>query len=103
MKKYELMISDIVDSNYNKKLKQPVMYLSRMLNKHEVNYWLTELKITRIVWAIQKTCHLIKSCTTIKVFTDYSSIVDVLNSHSLKTSSSVRQNLRHICASQFIS
>ena len=47
--------------------------------------------------------HFIESSTTVKVFTDHSSAVDVLNSCSLKTSSSVRQNLRCVRASQFIS
>jgi len=47
--------------------------------------------------------HLIESSAIVKVFTNYSSTVDVLNSRSLKTSSSVRQNLRYIRASQFIS
>ena len=38
MERNELTASDIVNGNYDKMLEYPVLYLSRMLNKHEVNY-----------------------------------------------------------------
>ena len=49
MESNRLTASDIVNGNYDKKLEHPVLYLSRMLNKHEVNYWPTELEIAGIV------------------------------------------------------
>ena len=96
IEKHGLTEGDIINGNYDKKLEHPVMYLSQMLNRHEVNYWPTELEIAGIVWAIQKTRHLIKSSAIVKVFTDHSSVADVLSTRSLKTSSSVQQNLRHV-------
>jgi hypothetical protein len=44
-----------------------------------------------------------EGCVAVKVYTDHKSAEDVLNSRSFKTTSSVRQNLRLIRASQFIS
>jgi len=49
MKKHRLIENDIVNGNYEKKLEHPIIYLSRMFNKHEVNYQPTELEITEIV------------------------------------------------------
>lgn len=98
-----LIVDNILIANYDRKLEKPVVYLSRMLSKHEHNYWPTELKIAGIVWSIQKTRHLVEGTYHIKVYTDHKSAEDVLTSTSLKTSSTVRQNLRLIRASQFLS
>jgi hypothetical protein len=77
--------------------------LSKQLNKHEVHYWPTELEIAGIVWSVQKLRHLIEGFAVTKVITDHKPAADILMSKTLKTSSSVRQNLRLIRASQFIS
>jgi len=49
MEKHGLSVSDIINRNYDQELEHPVMYLSWILNKHEVNYWPTELEIARII------------------------------------------------------
>jgi hypothetical protein len=61
------------------------------------------LEIAGIVWSVQKLRHLIEGATAVKIFTDHKSAEDILSSTTLKTTSSVRQNLRLIRASQFIS
>lgn len=45
-----------------------ILFLSRMLNTAEANYWLTELEVANIVWIIKRVRHLID-------FTDVSSII----------------------------
>jgi hypothetical protein len=99
MKEHKLSIEDILNGNYDHNLERPVLYLSRLLSKYEVNYWPTELEIAGIVWVIQKTRHMLEGCVAIKVYTDHKSAEDVLNSRTFKTTSSVRQNLRLIRAS----
>ena len=49
MDKHSLTTEDIMNGKYDRKLEKPVMYLSRMLNKHEVHYWPTELEIAGII------------------------------------------------------
>ena len=103
MKKESLSIEDILNGRHDHKLERPITYLSKQLNKHEVHYWPTELEIAGIVWSVQKLRHLIEGSDYVKVFTDHKAAEDILASKTLKTSSSVRQNLRLIRASQFMS
>ncbi len=49
-----------------------ILFLSRMLNTAEANYWSTELKVADIVWIIKRVHHLID-------FTDISSIIIYIN------------------------
>jgi hypothetical protein len=98
-----MSVDDVLNGNYDCKLEKPVLYLSRTLSKHEHNYWPTELEIAGIVWSVQKTRHLIEGTNHVKICTDHKSAEDVLTSTTLKTSSAVRQNLRLIRASQFLS
>jgi hypothetical protein len=87
-----LTVHDILTANYDRKLEKPVLYLSRMLSKHEHNYWPTELEIARIVWAVQKTRHLEEGTNHVKIYTDHKSAEDILTSTSLKTNAAVCQN-----------
>jgi len=103
MDKEGLISEDILNGRYNRKLERPVTYISKQLNKHEVHYWPTELEIAGIVWTIQKLRHLIECVGATKIFTDHKPAADILASKQLKTSSSVRMNLRLIRASQFVS
>jgi hypothetical protein len=96
-------IEDILNGKHDRRLERPVMYLSRLLNRHEVNYWPTELEIAGIVWSTQKTRHMIENSNHVKIFTDHKAAEDILTMKNFKTSSAVRQNLRLIRASQFIS
>jgi hypothetical protein len=103
MDKKNLSVEDILHGRHDRKLEHPVTYLSRMLNKHEVNYWPTELEIAGIVWTMQKIRHLIEGPSPTKVFTDHEGAEDIMDMTTLKTKSAVRQNLRLIRASQFVS
>ena len=103
MEENGLTVEDIVNGNYDRQLEHPVMYLSKQLNKHEQHYWSTELEIAGIVWAVQKTRHLVEGNNCVKLYTDHKSAEDILNSTTLKSTSTVRQNLRLIRASQFLS
>lgn len=49
-----------------------ILFLSRMLNIAEANYWSTELKVTNIIWIIKRVRHLID-------FTDVSLIIIYIN------------------------
>jgi len=49
MQSQHITFEDIISDNYDRKLKKPVLYFSRILNKHKHNYWSTELKIVSIV------------------------------------------------------
>ena len=91
-----LSVADIMSGNYDRKLEKPVMYLSRLLNKHEANYWPTELEIAAIVWAVQKTRYMVEGAIAVKLYTDHQAAQDILSMKTFKTSSTVRQNLRLI-------
>jgi hypothetical protein len=103
MREYGLALEDIVNGNYDRKLERPIMYLSRKLNRYEMNYWSTELEIAGIVWAVQKTRHFIEGNKHIKFYTDHKPAEDVFVSTQLRTTASARQNLRLTRASQFLS
>ena len=104
MAEHSLTLENIMNGNYPRDLERPVMYLSRLLSKYEVNYWPTELEIAGIVWSMQKMRHMIEGSVAVKIYTDHKSAEDVLNSRTLsKTTSTVRMNLRLIRASQFVS
>src|ERR1700676_2455571 len=103
MESQSLNVADIMSGKYDRKLEKPVMYLSRLLNKHEANYWPTELEIAAIVWAVQKTRYMVEGAIAVKLYTDHQAAQDILSMKTFKPSSTVRQNLRLIRASQFIS
>jgi hypothetical protein len=103
MEKENLTIDAIISGKYNRKLERPITYISKQLNKHEIHYWPTELEIAGIVWTIQKLRHLIEGIGPTMLYTDHKPAADILSSTTLKTSSSVRMNLRLIRASQFVS
>jgi RNase H-like domain found in reverse transcriptase len=62
-----MTVEDILNGKHDRRLERPVMYLSRLLNRHEVNYCPTELEIVGIVWAVQKTRHLIEGTSHVKI------------------------------------
>lgn len=84
---------------------QPIMFLSKMLNQAEQNYWPTELEVAGIVWVIKKVRHMIESTrkAPVVVFTDHSAAVPISRQTSLTTSSTDKLNLRLVRASQYLS
>ena len=84
---------------------QPIMFLSKILNAAERNYWPTELEVAGLVWVVRKTRHLINSSRkppTI-IYTDYSAAVPISKQTSMTSSSTDKLNLRLVQASQYLS
>ena len=84
---------------------QPIMFLSKMLNQAEQNYWPTELEVAGIVWVVRKSRHMIESSKKppTVVFTDHSAAVPISTQTSLSSSSTDKLNLRLVRASQYLS
>lgn len=84
---------------------QPIMFLSKMLNQAEQNYWPTELEVAGIVWVIKKVRHMVESTKKppTVVYTDHSAAVPISRQTSLTTSSTDKLNLRLVRASQYLS
>lgn len=84
---------------------QPIMFMSKLLNTAESNYWPTELEVAGIVWAVKKIRHLIESSEVppVIVYTDHSAAVPIARQTTLTTSSTDKLNLRLVRASQYLS
>ena len=56
---------------------QSIMYLNKMFNSIEHNYWLTKLKIINIIWMIKKIRYIIEfnKKSFIIIYTDHFAIV----------------------------
>jgi RNase H-like domain found in reverse transcriptase len=80
---------------------QPILFLSRLLNKAEQNYRPTEMEIAGTVWAVRKLKHMVESSTTppTKIFTDHGAITGIIRQRSMQTESTDQSNLRLIRAS----
>ena len=84
---------------------QPILFLSKMLNQAEKNYWPTELEVAGIVWVIKKVRHMVESTKKppVVVYTDHSAAVPISRQTSLTSSSTDKLNLRLVRASQYLS
>ena len=79
------------------------MFLNRLLNKTEKNYWSIELKVTCLIWTLQKICHLVKFATYFTIiYTNHVTIIKIACQISLSTISTDKLNLCLIQASQYI-
>ena len=89
---------------FNRTDVQPILFLSKMLNQAEANYWPTELEVAGLVWVVRKVRHMIESTKkpTI-IYTDHSAAVPISKQASLTTSSTDKLNLRLVRASQYLS
>ena len=84
---------------------QPILFLSKLLNSAERNYWPTELEIAGIVWVMKRTRHMIESTKVppVIIYTDHAAAVPISRQTSLITSSTDKLNLRLVRASQYLS
>lgn len=98
-----ISIENIRAQKYDRRLERPILFLSRDLTAAEHNYWPSELETQAVVWAIQKTRHLVEQNPEVIVFTDHEAIIAISKMKSLKTTSIDRQNKKLIRASQFLS
>ena len=80
-----------------------ILFLSRMLNTAETNYWSTELKVADIVWIIKRVRHLIDftDVSLIIIYIDHSTAISISRQTSLFTSSINKLNLRLMRVSQY--
>ena len=80
-----------------------IMFLSRLLNKIEKNYWSTKLKVTCLVWILWKICHFVKFATHFTIiYTDHAAIIKIACQISLSIISTDKLNLCLIQAFQYI-
>ena len=105
---FAAMIYHVVDDpeeSFPRTAVQPILFLSKMLNQAEQNYWPTELEVAGIVWVIKKVRHMIESTKKppVVVYTDHSAAVPISRQTSLSTSSTDKLNLRLVRASQYLS
>ncbi|SLM36754.1 reverse partial [Lasallia pustulata] len=91
-------------NDFPRKSIQPVMFLSKLLNDAERNYWPTELEVAALVWTLRKTRHLVESYTKPAiVFTDHSATTSIAKQTTPSSSSTDKVNLRLVRASQYVS
>ena len=84
---------------------QPILFLSKLLNGAEKNYWPTELEVAGIVWVVKKIRHMIESTRSPPaiIYSDHSAAVPISRQTSLATTSTDKLNLRLVRASQYLS
>ena len=96
---------DPKDGTFARTAVQPILFLSKLLNGAEMNYWPTELEVAGIVWVVKHIRHMIDSSKqppTI-IYTDHSAAVPISRQTTLATSSTDKLNLRLVRASQYLS
>jgi hypothetical protein len=96
-------VLDPTAPNYEHALERPICYLSKRLNKHERNYWPTELEVAGLVWTVRKVRHLIDDAAQVVVFTDHQATKDIAVQTNFRHSAPHRQNLRLVRASLYLS
>ena len=84
---------------------QSILFLNKLLNNVEQNYWSTELKVTNIVWIIKRVKHLIDSKWkfSIIIYTIHSTIVSIFKQTTLITFNIDKLNFRLVRVSQYLS
>ena len=75
---------------------QPILFLSRLLNTAEKNYWPTELEVACLVWSVRKLRHYIKSVSKTVVFTDHGATPGIASQTTLRSVNSDKLNKRLI-------
>jgi hypothetical protein len=99
----QVSAEDIVDGKYDSHLERPVCYLSKRLNKHEVNYWPTELEVAALVWSVQKARAMVDDADKVVVYTDHNATIGIAAQTNFKSSTPHKQNLRLVRTSLYLS
>ena len=82
---------------------QPILFLSKLLNKAEKRYWPTELEIAGLVWTIRKIRHMVESSEQpTRIYTDHAASLGIVKQTSLNTVSVEKLNLRLVRASEYL-
>jgi hypothetical protein len=96
-------VLELTADSYDHTLERPICFLSKRLNKHEMNYWPTELEVAGLVWTVRKMRHLIDDSKEVVVFTDHQATRDIVKQTNFRHSTPHKQNLRLIRASLYLS
>ena len=84
---------------------QSILFLSKLLNNVEQNYWSTKLEVANIVWVIKRMRHLIDSIKkfSIIIYTNHSTTVLIFKQTTLITFNIDKLNFRLVRVSQYLS
>ena len=63
----------------NERIEQPVLFLSKVLNAVEKNYWVTELEVSALVWALDKLQQYVDT-GNLTIYTDHKALKAVFKS-----------------------
>jgi hypothetical protein len=96
-------ITDPQAAGYDHTLERPVCFLSKRLNKQEMNYWPTELEVAGLVWTILKIRHLVDDSNDVVVFTGHQATTDIVKLSNFRNATPHKQNLRLVRASLYLS
>jgi hypothetical protein len=96
-------VLDPTAEQYDHTLERPICFLSKRLNRHERNYWPTELEVAGLVWRVRKIRHLVDDSSEVVVFTDHQATRDIAKQTNFRHSTPHRQNLRLVRASLYLS
>lgn len=82
---------------------EPILFLSKLLNDAEKNYWPTELEVAGLVWTIRKIRHMVESAEQpTRIYTDHAATLGIVKQTSLNTVSVEKLNLRLVRASEYL-
>ena len=81
-----------------------ILFLNKTLSNTEICYWLTELKVTDLVWLVQKICYILKSAEKLTiVYTNHSVTLDIVCQFSLTLMTSIdKLNLQLVWVSEYL-
>ena len=90
---------------FNWKNVQFILYLSKLLNKTEQNYWPIELEMAVLVWTVKKICHIIElnEFWSVIAYTDHTVSINLAHSFTLSIFFCDKLNLHLVWASQYLS
>ena len=99
------VVDDSKNDNFSRIVVQPILFLSKVLNDAERNYWFTKLKIVEIVWVVKHVRYMIDFIKrlSIIIYTNHSTAMLIFKQTSLVTFSTNKLNLRLIRVSQYFS
>ena len=80
-----------------------IIFLSKILNKAEANYWAIEYEVACLIWTLWKVRYYIESAHRTVVYTNHQATTDIVKATSLNSFSTDKLNLRLIRASQYAS
>ena len=90
-------------SEVKQKNMKSICFFSKLLVNTETRYWLTKLKIVRLVWVVQKIHHMIKSVIKVTIiYTDHFITVNIVHQSSLSMTSTEKINLCLIQTSEYL-